>query len=384
MSERPPPVPLCDVNAQYRALRPEIDAAVLRVVGSGQAINGPDVAAFEREAADYCGAKFAVGCGSGTDALLLALQALDVGPGDEVILPPFTFFATLGCVIRCGAVPVFADVDPDTYNLDPAEVEARLTRRTKAVIPVHLFGQCADMDPIRELARANGVKVIEDAAQSFGADYRGTRCGTLGEVGCFSFYPSKNLGTLGDAGLVTTDDPAVAKRLLALRNHGSEVKYFHKYVGWNARIDTLQAAILRVKLPHVDGWLAGRRAAAARYDRLIEDAGLAGYFRRPVARPDRTHTFNQYVVRAAGGTRDALVQHLKESGVGCEIYYPLALHLQECVRGLGHREGDFPVSEEATRSVLALPMFPEITADQQRRVIDACAAFAGQPARKAA
>jgi dTDP-4-amino-4,6-dideoxygalactose transaminase len=384
MSDRPPPVPLCDINAQYRALGPAIDAAVLRVVASGQAINGPDVAAFEREAAAYCGAEHAVGCGSGTDALMLALHALDVGPGDEVIVPPFTFFATLGSVIRVGAVPVFADIDPETYNLDPAEVEARVTRRTKAVIPVHLFGQCADMDPIRELAGRHGFKVIEDAAQSFGAEYRGVRCGTLGDVNCFSFYPSKNLGTLGDAGLVTTDDPALAKKLLALRNHGSEVKYFHKYIGWNARIDTVQAAILRVKLPHVDGWLEGRRAAAARYDRLIEDAGLVGYFRRPVSRPDRTHTFNQYVVRAAGGTRDALVQHLKDSGVGCEIYYPLALHLQECVRGLGHREGDFPVSEEATRSVLALPMFPEITAEQQRRVIDACAAFAGRQVRKAA
>ena len=384
MATNDTPVPLCDINAQYRALKPEIDAAIARVVTSGMAINGPDVAAFEKEAAAYCGAKYAVGCASGTDALLLALHALDIGPGDEVILPTFTFFATMGSVCRTGATPVFADIDPETYNIDPTEIEKRITPRTKAIMPVHLFGQCADMDAINNLAKTHDLHVVEDAAQSFGAEYRGVRCGTLGVVNCFSFYPSKNLGTLGDAGMVTTENADIYKKLLALRNHGSEVKYYHKMMGWNARIDTLQAAMLRVKLPHVDGWLEGRRQAAARYDRLIEDSGLSGFLRRPVSRPECTHTFNQYVVRASGGHRDALVKHLKDSGIGCEIYYPLPLHLQECIAHLGYKVGDYPISETAARSVLAFPMFAEITEAQQRRVIDTCASFVPQQLRKAA
>lgn len=385
MSDRPTPVPLCDVNAQYRALQPETDAAVLRVLASGLAINGPDVAAFEQEAAAYCGAKHAVGCANGTDAILLALAALDVGPGDEVIIPPFTFFATLGSVLRCGATPVFADVQPDTFNIDPHEIEKKVTARTRAVIPVHLFGQCADMTAIEVVAAKHGLHVIEDAAQSFGASYRGKKCGSFGAVNCFSFYPSKNLGTLGDAGMVTTNDDRLAKRLVAYRNHGSEVKYFHKYVGWNARLDTLHAAVLRVKLPHVDTWIAGRRAAAARYDSLLDTFGLTGFLRRPVAKPDRTHTFNQYTVRVAAADRDDLVKFLKDHAIGCDVYYPLPLHRQECVRHLGHREGEFPVSEEASRAVVSLPMFPEITADQQRRVVERLAAFAAQrTVRKAA
>jgi dTDP-4-amino-4,6-dideoxygalactose transaminase len=384
MADRPAPVPLCDVSAQYRALRPDLDAAVLRVLASGQAINGPDVAAFEAEAAAACGAAHAVGCADGTTALLLALAALDVGPGDEVIVPPFTFFATVGSVVRVGARPVFADIDPETYNIDPRAVERAVTPRTKAVIPVHLFGQCADMAAVNAVAARHGIHVIEDAAQSFGAEYQGRRCGSLGAVGCFSFYPSKNLGTLGDAGMVTTNDPALAKKLLALRNHGSEVKYYHKYVGWNARLDTLHAAMLRVKLPHVDGWNAARRAAADRYDELIAGHRLDAFLARPARRPDRTHTFNQYVVRAADGRRDALVKHLKDNAVGCDIYYPLPLHLQECLAGMGNRPGDFPASEAAAADVLALPVFPEITADQQARVIETCAAFARQAGRRAA
>ena len=252
-ADRPAPVPLCDIGAQYRGLQAEIDAAVLRVLRSGQAILGPEVASFEREAADFCGAAHAVGCADGTNALLLALTALDIGPGDEVILPPFTFFATAASVVRVGAKPVFVDIDPLTYNLDPAKLEAAVTPRTRAVMPVHLFGQCADMDPVWDVADRYGLYVIEDAAQSFGADYNGRRCGTLGVVSCFSFYPSKNLGTLGDAGMVTTNSDALAKKLAALRVHGSEAKYFHKYVGWNARLDAIHAAILRVKLPRVDG-----------------------------------------------------------------------------------------------------------------------------------
>jgi dTDP-4-amino-4,6-dideoxygalactose transaminase len=374
----PATVPLCDILGQYQALQPEIDAAVLRVLGSGQAILGPEVAAFERELADYCGAKFGLGCGSGTDALLLALHGLDIGPGDEVILPPFTFFATLGSILRVGATPVFVDIDPLTYNIDPDQIEAKITRRTKAIMPVHLFGQCADMEPIEQLAGQFGLHVIEDAAQSHGACYERRKCGTLGAVSCFSFYPSKNVGTLGDAGAVTTSDEAVYKKMVALRNHGSEVKYFHKYVGWNARIDAIHAAILRVKLPHTEAWVEGRRAAAKRYDALIEEYRLNGVFHRPVVKPYGRHTFNQYVVRVAPHDRDAMVAHLKKEGVGCEIYYPLSLHQQECVKHLGFGEGSFPHSEAAAKAVLALPMFPEITEQQQRRVMDVCAAYVRQ------
>jgi dTDP-4-amino-4,6-dideoxygalactose transaminase len=375
-----PPVPLCDVNAQYRGLKAELDAAVLRVLQSGQAINGPDVAAFEAEAAAACGVKFAIGCADGTTALLLALAALDIGPGDEVILPPFTFFATVGSVVRLGATPVFADIDPLTYNLDPEEVATKISARTKVILPVHLFGQCAAMGPLQALADANGLRIVEDAAQSFGATYRGQVCGGLSDIGCFSFYPSKNLGTLGDGGMVTTNDAGLAAKLKALRNHGSEVKYFHKYVGWNARLDTIHAAMLRVKLPHVSSWLDGRRAAADRYDALLAGTGLG----MPRRDSECTHTFNQYVVRVGDGRRDGLLNHFKANQIGCEVYYPLSLHQQECMKFLGHRTGDFPVSEAAAKDVLALPMFPELTSEQQSRVADVARDYLMQPLRKAA
>jgi dTDP-4-amino-4,6-dideoxygalactose transaminase len=378
------PVPLCDINAQYRFLKPQIDAAVLRVLGSGQAILGPEVAAFEKEAAKYCGAEFGVGCGSGTDALVLALHALGIGPGDEVIVPPFTFFATASAVCRMGATPVFADIDPLTFNIDPGQIEAKITPKTRAIMPVHLFGQCCDMNEIWDIAEEHSLHVIEDAAQSFGSEYQGRKCGTLGIVAALSFYPTKNLGALGDAGLVTTNNPDIDKRLRALRVHGAEVKYYHKYIGYNMRLDALHAAVLRVKLPHVPNWLMGRQDAARRYDKLIEGANLHGFMRRPIAKPDRRHTFNQYVVRVPGMHRDALVKHLKDNGVGVEIYYPLSLHEQECFKFLGYRTGDFPVSEAAAAGVLALPMFPEITEAQQQRVIDVCSAYLSQSLRKAA
>lgn len=371
----PVPVPLCDIQAQYKALQPQIDAAVLRVLGTGQAILGPEVEAFEKEAAAATGAAFAVGCSSGTDALILALHAVGVGPGDEVIVPPFTFFATASAVARLGAKPVFADIDPVTFNIDPSQVAARITERTRAVIPVHLFGQCCDMGPIRRVAADNRVYVVEDAAQSQGAEYGGVPCGTLGEIAAFSFYPTKNLGAVGDAGMVTTNSPELAAKLKALRVHGSEVKYFHKYLGYNMRLDALHAAVLRVKLPHVPRWLAAREAAAKRYDAMIEATQLHGFLRRPAARPDRRHVFNQYVVRVPAAHRDALVQHLKDNKVGVEIYYPLSLHLQECFAYLGYRPGDFPAAEAATREVLALPMFPEITEAQQARVLDVVAGY---------
>lgn len=380
----PAPVPLCDIQAQYRGLKDEIDAAVLRVLGSGQAILGPEVAAFEQETAAFCGAQHGVGCGSGTDALVLALHALGIGPGDEVIVPPFTFFATVSAVCRVGATPVFVDIDPLTFNIDPNQIEAKITPKTRAIIPVHLFGQCCDMSAIWDIAEEHQLYVVEDAAQSFGSEYKGKRCGTLGIVACLSFYPTKNLGALGDAGLVTTNDANIDKKLRALRVHGSEVKYYHKYIGYNMRLDAVHAAVLRVKLPHVANWLSAREVAAKRYDSLIESANLHGFMRRPVAQPDRRHTFNQYVVRVPANHRDPLVKHMKESGVGVEVYYPLSLHQQECFKFLGYRTGDFPTSEQAASEVLALPIFPEVTEAQQQRVVEVCETYLRQSVRRAA
>jgi dTDP-4-amino-4,6-dideoxygalactose transaminase len=377
-------VPLCDLQTPYREIGRAIEAAVARVLASGQMILGPEVQAFEDEAAAYLGAGHAVGCASGSDALMLALQALEVGPGDEVILPPFTFFATAGVVCRLGARPVFADIDPVTFNLDPLQVENKVTGRTRAVIPVHLYGQCADMEPLWQIAERHGVTVVEDAAQAFGASYQGKSAGTLGSFGCFSFYPSKNLGACGDAGLVVTGDPAWAARLRCLRVHGMEPKYYHRHVGWNARLDALQAAVLRVKLPHVERWNALRQEAARRYDALIESHHIGHFVERPAVRPDRRHAFHQYVVRVGQGQRDALRRHLQGDGIGCEVYYPVPLHLQECFAYLGYRDGDFPASEEASRSVLALPMFPALTAAQQERVAQSCAQFLRKRARMAA
>jgi dTDP-4-amino-4,6-dideoxygalactose transaminase len=377
-------VPLCDLQVQYRELQPQLEAAVARILASGQVILGREVQALEEEVAGYCGASHGVGCGSGTDALSLALHALEIGPGDEVILPAFTFFATAGCVCRTGARPVLCDIDPDTCNIDPAEIERHITPRTRALMIVHLFGQCADMGPIWKLAERSGVPIIEDAAQALGAEYQGKRAGSLGGMGCLSFYPTKNLGAYGDAGMVVTSDPDWAARMVALRVHGMEVKYHHKYLGWNARIDAIQAALLRVKFPHLDRFIAARQAIAHRYDALIEEHRLTGWLTRPTVRPGCRHTFNQYVVRVAGGERDGLFRYLKSENIGCEIYYPLSLHQQECLAWLGHGEGDFPVSEAASRSVLALPVFPELTPEQQRRVITACAGYLRAGAKRAA
>jgi dTDP-4-amino-4,6-dideoxygalactose transaminase len=377
-------IPLCDLQAQYHELRPQLEDAVSRVLASGQVILGPDVAALEEEIARYCGAAHAVGCASGTDALLLAVQALGIGPGDEVILPPFTFFASVGAVCRSGARPVFADIDPTTYNLDPYQVENKITPKTRAIMPVHLFGQCAEMEPLWQIADRHNLPIIEDAAQAMGAEYQGKRIGTLGALACLSFYPSKNLGAHGDAGMVVTNDADWAARMACLRVHGMEPKYCHKYLGWNARLDTLQAALLRVKLPYLERWIEARQAVARRYDAMIEDYHLGSFLERPVVRPRRRHVFNQYTIRVANGQRDALMRHLKMEKIGCEIYYPVPLHLQECLASLGHAAGDFPASEEASRQVLSLPMFPELTMEQQERVIESCAAFVRQRARRAA
>lgn len=377
-------VPLCDIQASYRQLRAGIDEAVQRVMMSGQVILGPEVAALEREVAAFCRSPHGVGCASGSDALLLALCALEIGPGDEVITPPFTFFATAGAICRTGARPVFVDIEPDSYNIDPAQIESKITPRTRAIMPVHLFGQCADMDAIQRIAKKHGLAVIEDAAQAFGADYRGNKAGAIGDFGCFSYYPTKTLGTFGDGGMVVTQRADWAQSMARLRIHGMEPKYHHQQLGWNARLDAMHAAILRVKLPHVEGWIEARCEAARRYDHLIEAQGLDSWLVPPAMMDSGRHTFNQYVVRVRGESRDALLAKLKSHRVGCEVYYPRPLHLQECLAYLGYREGDFPVSEEASHEVLALPIYPEIREEQQEFVIACCADFVQKRVRRAA
>jgi dTDP-4-amino-4,6-dideoxygalactose transaminase len=365
-------VPLLDLQAQYRPIRDELLAAMTRVADSQRFIGGAEVEGFEREAAVSLGVAHAIGVSSGTDAILAALMALGIGPGDEVITPAFSFFATAGCVVRAGATPRFVDIDPVTLDVDPAAVEAALTPRTKAIIPVHLYGQCADMDPILDLARRHGIAVIEDAAQAIGATYKGRQAGSLGAAGCFSFFPSKNLGAFGDAGMVTTNDAALADEVRLLRNHGAERKYFHTRIGGNFRLDALQAAVLRVKLPHLDGWTEARRRNADRYDRMFGERGVA--IDLPVRAPHRRHIFNQYVIRLRN--RDAVKAALDAAGIGNEIYYPVPFHLQECFAPLGYRPGDFPQAEAAAADVLAIPIYGELSEAQQRLVVDTVAAAA--------
>jgi dTDP-4-amino-4,6-dideoxygalactose transaminase len=364
-------VSLLDLDAQYRPLRDEILAAVARVCDSQRFIMGPEVEALEAELASYLNVPYAVAVSSGTDALLAALMALGIGAGDEVVTSTFSFFATAGCVARVGATPVLVDIDPITYNLDPASVRTAVTARTRAIIPVHLYGLCADMDPIMDIAREAGVAVIEDAAQAIGATYRARRAGTIGTIGCFSFFPSKNLGAFGDGGLMTTNDAGLAHEIRLLRNHGAEPKYFHKRIGGNFRLDALQAAVLRVKLPHLARWTAMRQANAVRYNGLFESAGLSERITLPFAPPDRHHIFNQYVVRVPD--RDRVRGFLADRGIGTEIYYPVPFHLQECFAGLGHHRGDFPHAEAAAASTLALPIYGELTPDQQAAVVGALA-----------
>ena len=368
-------VPLLDLKIQYQALQPQIDAAVAEVMASQMFILGPKVEAFERECAAYCGARFSVGVTSGTDAILMALMAEGIGPGDEVLMPSYTFFATAGCVVRLGALPVFVDIDPLTFNIDLAQAAARITPRTRAVIPVHLFGRCLDMDPLLAMAEKHNLAVIEDACQAIGAEDKGRRAGSMGRYGCFSFFPSKNLGAFGDAGLITTNDEALAQHLRILRNHGMAPKYYHKTVGGNFRLDALQAAVLSVKLPHLDGWTAARQRNADRYARLFQAAGLVGGpVRLPALDvPGGRHVVNQYVIRAE--RREDLRAWLTEQGVGTEVYYPVPLHVQECFRDLGYVEGSLPESEKAARETLALPIYPDVTDDQAAWVVEAIAAF---------
>ncbi len=360
-------IPLLDLQAQYAPLRDEINAAIHRVLDSGVFILGPEVEALETEIAAYSQCRYGIGVTSGTDALLVALMACDLKPGDEVITAPFSFFATAGSIARLHAKPVFVDIEPDSFNLDPTKIEAAITPRTKAILPVHLYGQMAEMNPIIELAQQYGLSVIEDAAQSIGAEYQGRRAGSIGHFGCFSFYPSKNLGCPGDGGMVTTNDPALAARVKALRNHGSTTKYYHQEVGGNFRLDALQAAILRVKLKYLDDWTAARQRNAAIYRR---ECGASDSLALPIELPHRRHVYNQFVVRTK--RRDLLLDNLKSQQIGCEIYYPLPLHLQDCFANLGYREGDFPVAEAASKDVLAVPIYPELTEDQIQTVVSAC------------
>ena len=365
-------VPLLDLHAQYAPLREDILAAVTRVCDSQRFIGGPEVEGLERELCESLHVPHAIGLSSGTDAVLAALMALDIGPGDEVITPTYSFFATAGCVVRVGAKPVLVDVEPATFNIDVAATLAAITPRTKAIIPVHLFGQAAELKPIVDAAAERGIAVIEDAAQAIGCRYHDRPVGTWGAVGCFSFFPSKNLGAFGDAGFVTATDEAIAKKLRLIRTHGMEPKYYHHLVGANFRIDAIQAAVLRVKLPHLQTWSDARRANAARYRALFADAGISDVT-LPCEAPNRTHIYNQFVIRATD--RDRLKKHLDAAGIGTEIYYPVPFHLQRCFADLGYAPGAFPVAEAAARSSLALPIYPELTAAQQAAVVGAIRSF---------
>ncbi|MEN6457570.1 MAG: DegT/DnrJ/EryC1/StrS family aminotransferase [Thermoguttaceae bacterium] len=371
-------VPLLDLKVQYASIRDEIRPAIDAVLESQQCILGAAVADCEAKLAAYCRSAHAITVSSGSDALLISLMADKIGPGDEVITTPYTFFATAGAVSRLGAKPVFVDIDPQTFNIDPAAIDARINRNTKAILPVHLYGQCADMGPILDIAQRRGIPVIEDAAQAIGSEYQGRRAGTMGRFGCFSFFPSKNLGAAGDGGMVTTEDAALADTLQVLRVHGMKPKYYHSHVGGNFRFDAIQAAIVAVKLKHLDTWTAGRQANAARYRRLFEAAGLTGdgLVQLPYEVPGNRHIYNQFVIRVP--RRDDLQAYLREQKVACEVYYPVPLHLQECFAYLGHRPGDFPESERAAKETLALPIYPELSDQQAQWVVASIAKFFGK------
>lgn len=373
-------VPFFDLLLQFPSIEEEVKSALDQVFKTQQFILGPQVEGLEKTIAHYCHTRYAIGVASGSDALLLSLMALGIGPGDEVLLPPFTFFATAGSVSRAGAIPVFVDIEQDTYNIDPSKIDEKITSRTKAIIPVHLFGQCADMDPLLRIAKAKQLVVIEDAAQALGAEYKpnvnseALRAGQIGDLGCFSFYPTKNLGAFGDAGMVVTNDPHLAEQVRLLRVHGSQPKYFHRLIGINSRLDSIQAAILQVKFRHLEKWTEERQKKAQRYQWLFKDVirSIPG-FKLPTVLYQNRHIFHQYVIRVP--ERNRLRQFLVEGGIGTDIYYPVPLHLQECYTFLNYRQGDFPVSEKACEETLALPIYPELTEEQQVLVVDRIKAF---------
>jgi dTDP-4-amino-4,6-dideoxygalactose transaminase len=367
-------VPLLDLQTQYVSIRDDLQQAVERVMSSQRFVLGDEVRKLESSIAEYCQAKHAIGCASGSDALLLAMMALDVKAGDEVITTPFSFFATAACITRLGARPVFVDIDPHTYNIDPSRVADAITPRTKAIMPVHLYGQCAAMDPLLELGRRHGIPVVEDAAQAIGATDKGRRAGSMGLIGCFSFYPTKNLGGAGDGGILTTSDDEVAARLRRLRTHGGANEYEHEEVGINSRLDELQAAVLNVKFPRLDKWSDERARKAEIYTRLLKEADLRFHLVTPEVRPDGRHIFHQYVIRVPGN-RDALMEHLKAHGVGSKSYYPISLHLQKCFDYLGYKKGDFPEADAAAEETVALPAYPELSEEQQVYVVEVIKRF---------
>lgn len=356
-------VPLLDLKRQYAPIREEIDRAVKNVLDHCGFIMGPELKTFETAAAEFCCTRHAVGVASGSDALLLALRACGVGRGDEVITSAFSFFASAGVISHLGAVPVFVDIEPDTYNLDPALVEKAVTAKTKVIMPIHLFGQCADMDPILNIAATHGLKVVEDAAQAIGSEYKGRSAGSIGHLGCFSFFPTKNLGCAGDGGMITTDDDALADTVRILRQHGGRTEYLHEVVGYNSRLDTLQAALLLVKLPYLRSWTESRRLNAAHYNAAFADLPL----KTPVIRDWAYHIYNQYTI--ACDRREQLLAWLKDHQIGYKVYYPVPFHFQQCFAGLGYKEGDFPHAEKAAKTVVSLPIFGEMTATEQGEVI---------------
>lgn len=374
-------VPLLDLKVHHEPLQQEIMVVLEQIFKSQTFILGPEVGRLEERIAAYCQSQYGVGVTSGTDALLIALMALGIGPGDEVITTPYSFFATAGVVVRLGAKPVFVDIDPVTYNIDPAKIDRVVTAKTKAIIPVHLYGQCADMGPIMEVAKQHKLSIIEDAAQAIGSEYRdGRRACSIGTIGCLSFFPSKNLGCLGDGGMAVTSDPELAERMRILRVHGSKPKYYHKLIGGNFRLDTIQAAVLNIKLNYLDEWTRRRQKNAIRYGELFKLSGLLDRAKvrlpAPVYRESGVHhyhIYNQFILRV--DRRDALVAYLKQKEIGVEIYYPVPFHLQECLGYLGYKEGDFPESELAAKETIALPIYPELTREQQAEVVDAVTAF---------
>ncbi len=377
-------VPVLDLKAQYQTIRDEIEPVMRDLFENQMFVMGPAVAALEVELAKLCGVERGIGCASGTDALLLPLMAIEIGPGDEVITTPYSFFATAGSIWRTGARPVFVDIEPDTYNIDPARIEAAVTPRTRAIIPVHLYGQMADMGPINQIAKKHNLFVLEDAAQAIGARYFEHPAGSLGHVGALSFYPSKNLGGFGDGGMMVTNDAGLGRSLARLRVHGMEPKYYHHEVGFNSRLDALQAAVLLVKLRHLESWTNGRREVAARYQTLFEDLRLTDTITLPHERDGHYHVYNQFIIRVPAPLRDPMREHLTASKVGTEIYYPIPLHLQVCFQSLGHQNGDFPESEAAANQTIALPIYPELSAEQQHHVVTSIRQFIDSHAHLAA
>ena len=367
-------VPLLDLKAQYKSIKNDIDSRVAEVFESQYFINGPQVKDCETAIADYCTTKFATGVSSGTDALLLSLMVAGIGQGDEIITTDYSFFATAGCVSRTGAAPVFVDIDPATYNIDASKIEEKINSNTKAIIPVHLYGQLADMDPIMEIAEKHNLIIIEDGAQAIGAEYKGKRAGSIGHYGCFSFFPSKNLGTVGDGGMVVTNDPELDEKLKIFRNHGSKPKYYHKFIGGNFRLDTIHAAVVLAKLPYLDSWSEARKKNADYYRKLFNDSGLI--VNRVITLPkevESRHIYNQFIIRVE--KRDQLRDFLMENGIGCEVYYPVPFHKQECFADLGYNPGDFPESSKAADETLALPIYPELSHEQMEYVVETIERF---------